>query len=117
MRKLLTITTEEAQSDKCTEFNTIAIGGNTYKVLSVIFQFLAFIGQVTKVFLVQFEDGQEGVLKDSFITSNRPTEESILNGLTIPFGPDIIDHCILGDTVTFRESLLSPAKLLETWQK
>ena len=49
--------------------------------------------------------------------SNRPTKESILNGLTIPFGPDIIDHCILRDTVTFRESLLSPAKLLKTWQK
>ena len=49
--------------------------------------------------------------------SNRPTEESILNGLTIPFGPDIINHCILGDTVTFQESLLSPAKFPETWQK
>ena len=49
--------------------------------------------------------------------SNRPTKESILNGLTIPFGPDIIDYCILGDTVTFQESLLSPAKLLKTQQK
>ena len=57
MGKLLTITTEEAQSDECAEFDTIAIGGNTYKVLSVIFQSLAFIGQVTKVFLVRFEDG------------------------------------------------------------
>ena len=66
---------------------------------------------------MQFKDGGEGVLKDSFIMSNRPTEESIPNGLTIPFGPDIINHCILGDTVTFRESLLSPAKLLETQQK
>ena len=76
-----------------------------------------FSDEQQRFFLVQFEDGQEGVLKDSFITSNRPTEESILNGLTIPFGPDIIDHCILGDTVTFQESLLSPAKLLETQQK
>ena len=101
MGKLLAITMEEAQSDKCAEFDTIAIGGNTYKFLSVIFQSLVFIRRATKVFLVQFEDGQEGVLKDSFITSNRPTEESILNGLTIPFGSDIIDHCILGDTVTF----------------
>ena len=74
MGKPLAITMEEAQSDECTEFDTIAIGGNTYKVLSVIFQSLVFIGQVTKVFLVRFEDGQEGVLKDSFITSNRPTE-------------------------------------------
>ena len=67
-----------------------------------------------KGFFGVIQDGQEGVLKDSFI---RPTEESILNGLTIPFGPDIINHCILGDTVTFRESLLSPAKLFETQQK
>ena len=57
---------------------------------------------------------------DSFLSyrmSNRPTKESILNGLTIPFGPDIIDYCILGDTVTFQESLLSPAKLFKTQQK
>ena len=44
MGKPLAITTEEAQSDECAEFDTIAIGGNTYKVLSVIFQSLAFIG-------------------------------------------------------------------------
>ena len=42
MGKPLTITTEEAQSDECTEFDTIAIGGNTYK--SDIFQSPAFIG-------------------------------------------------------------------------
>ena len=44
MGKLLAITTEEAQSDECTEFDTIAISGNTYKVLSVIFQSPVFIG-------------------------------------------------------------------------
>ena len=57
MGKPLAITMEKAQSDECAEFDTIAIGGNTYKVLSVIFQSMVFIRQATKVFLVRFKDG------------------------------------------------------------
>jgi hypothetical protein len=111
------ITAEEANPGECPEFDTIAVGGKTYKVLSVLFQSPAFIGRATKVFLVRLEDGRQGVLKDSFITIERHTEESILKDLTIPFGPDIVDHCILGDTGAFRQSLIRPAAILETRQK
>jgi hypothetical protein len=117
MQRPFAITTDPAKEDECSEFDTIAIGDTTYKVLKIIFQSPAFIGRATKAFLVEIGDGRQGVLKDSFIMIDRCTEESILNGLTIPFGPDIVDHCILGDTSAFRTSLLRPAALLETRQK
>jgi hypothetical protein len=113
----LAITTNAAVEDESPDFDTIAIGGTTYKVLSVLFQSPAFIGRATKVFLVQLEDGTQGVLKDSFITIDRPAEASVLGGLTIPFGPNVVDHCILGDTHRFRASLMKPAPILETRQK
>jgi hypothetical protein len=111
------ITTNPPEQDECPEFDTISVGDNIYKVISVLFLSPAFIGRATKAFLVRFKDGRQGVLKDSFITINRPTEESILKGLTTPFGPDIVDHCILGDTTTFRKSLFRPPTFSETRQK
>ena len=117
VEKPLAITKEEAGEGECSQFDTIAVGDKTYKVLSVLFQSPAFIGRATKVFLVRFEDGREGVLKDSFINIDRRSEESILSDLCIPFGPDLISHCILGDTSTFRTSFLKPAAVTETRQK
>ena len=117
MERPFAVTTEAAKEGECAEFDTIAIGDKTYKVLDVIFQSPTFIGRATKVFLVAIGDGRQGVLKDSFITIDRPTEESVLKGLTIPFGPDIVDHCILGDTNAFRTSLFKPAAFPETRQK
>jgi hypothetical protein len=111
------ITNEEANSEECAEFDTIAVGDKTYKVLSILFQSPAFIGRATKVFLVRLEDGREGVLKDSFIDIDRRSEESILCGLEIPFGPAVVSHCTLGDTGGFRTSLLNPADYMETRQK
>jgi Fungal protein kinase len=115
--KLLAITKEKAAQDECSEFDTIAVGDKTYKVLSVLFQSPAFIGRATKVFLVRLDDNRQGVLKDSFINIDRRSEESVLSGLCIPFGPDIISHCTLGDTSTFRTTFLKPAALTETRQK
>ena len=117
IRKPLAITTDAAKQDECPDFDTIAIGSKTYKVLKVLFESKAFIGRATKVFLVQFEDGRQGALKDSFITIDRPTEASILENLSIPFGPDIVDHCTFDDTNTFRKSLLKPAAIHEVRQK
>jgi hypothetical protein len=117
MGKPLAITTEAAKDDECPDFDTIAIGIKTYKVLSVIFESLAFIGRATRVFLVRFEDGREGVLKDSFITVDRVSEHSILKKGPIPFGPEIIDHFIFEDTNIFRKSLLKPAEIPEVREK
>lgn len=117
MKTPFAITKELAKPGECTEFDTITIDGNTYKVLSVLFHSPSFIGRSTRVFLVRLPDGRQGVLKDSFITIDRRTEVSILKELTIPFGPEIIDHCILGNTASFRQSLYSPAKFLETREK
>ena len=117
MESPFAITTDAAKQDECPEFDTITVGGNTYKVLSVLFQSPAFIGRATRVFLVRFKDGRRGVLKDSFITIDRPTEESFFRGLTIPFGPNVIDHCILGDTAAFRKSYFRSPPILETRQK
>lgn len=111
------ITKEEATSEECADFDTIAVGDKTYKVLSILFQSPAFIGRATKVFLVRFEDGREGVLKDSFIDIDRRSEESILCDLDIPFGPAVVSHCILGDTSTFRTSLVKSAVISKTRQK
>jgi Fungal protein kinase len=116
LEKRLAITTEAAKGDECSDFDTISIGSETYKVLSVIFESPAFIGRATKVFLVRFADGRHGVLKDSFITIDRVSEQSILQGLNIPFGPDIINHCTFEDNV-FRKSLLKPAAFHEVRQK
>jgi hypothetical protein len=113
------ITTDEAKPDEnsSSAFDTIAIGERVYKVLGLLFKASSFIGRATKVFLVRCEDGREGVLKDSHSTVDRRSEESILKDLVIPFGPDIVDHCVLGDTDTFRKSVLTPALILESREK
>jgi hypothetical protein len=111
------ITTEAAREGECPDFDTISIGDKSYKVIDTIFQSPTFIGRATKVFLVSIGENRQGVLKDSFITIDRRTEESILNGLAIPFGPEVVDHCILEDTSRFRASLIRPAAFLETRQK
>lgn len=111
--KLFAITTEKGEC----EFDTISIDGRTYKVVSLLFQSYALIGRVTKVFLVKFPDGREGVLKDSFVTFDRSTEASILKDLTIPFGPELVDHCVFEDTSFFRKSLKTPPQNREVRQK
>ena len=115
--RALAVTKEEAVDDECPDFDTISIRNETYKVLSVLFDSQAFIGRATKVFLVRFPDGRKGVLKDSFITTNRMSEQSILDKGPIPFGPEMIDHCTFDDTNIFRKSLFKPAATLEVREK
>jgi hypothetical protein len=84
--------------------STIMIGPNIYKVVSVLFKSQSLIGRATTVFLVQLPDNSFGVLKDSWITTDRGKEANFLEGLHIPFGPRLIDHCVLRDTTNnFRE--------------
>jgi hypothetical protein len=46
---------------------------------------------------VQLPDNRYGVLKDSWITVDRPQEAAFLQGL------QLVDHCVLRDTNTFRK--------------
>lgn len=85
--------------------STISVGPIVYKVISVLFRSQTLIGRATKVFLVELPDGRTGVLKDSWITVDRPKEADFLQGLDIPFGPKLIDHCVLRNTETFRQLL------------
>jgi Fungal protein kinase len=82
----------------------ITVKSKTYEVIRLIFRAQTLIGRATRAFLVKLPDGRLGVIKDSWITTDRPTEASFLQGLNIPFGPEIIDHCVLGNTDTFREN-------------
>jgi hypothetical protein len=83
--------------------STISIGPNVYKVVRILFCAQTLIGRATKVFLVQLPDNRLGVLKDSWITTDRPQEAAFLEGLCIPFGPELVDHCVLRNTNAFRK--------------
>ena len=52
---------------------------------------------------MQLPDNRYRVWKDSWIAVNRPQEAEFLQGLHIPFGPELVDHCVLGDTNFFRK--------------
>lgn len=84
--------------------STISVGANTYQVVEVLFQAQTLIGRATRVFLVKLPSGQLGVLKDAWIAGDRESEANFINGLPIPFGPELVDHCILRNTDTFRSS-------------
>ena len=83
---------------------SISINDKTYKVIRILFHAQTLIGRATKAFLVEFPDGRLGVLKDSWILSGRANEASFLKGLDIPFGPQLVDYCVLGNTRTFRDN-------------
>jgi len=82
--------------------DTITIGPNIYKVIHVLFSAQTLIGRATKIFLVQLPDNSYGVVKDSWITVDRPQEATFLQGLQIPFGPTLVDHSVLRNTGTYR---------------
>ena len=83
---------------------SISINGKTYPVVRLLFQAQTLIGRATKAFLVKLPDGKLGVLKDSWISSGRAIEADFLKDLNIPFGPQLLDHCVLGSTSTFRDN-------------
>ena len=87
-------------SEWCENFSTITISSTVYQVICIIFSAKSFIGRATRVFLVQLPDGSKGILKDSWIPPARSPELKFLEGLAIPFGPQIIDHDILWNTGT-----------------
>ena len=98
-----------ASPNSVNEQTTISVGGNIYRVIRLLFRSQSLIGRATKAFLVEFPDGRRGVLKDSWITTNRDSEAKFLRGLHIPYGPDLVDHCTLGNTAGFRQFTIRSA--------
>ena len=86
----LAITKTPATEGFDKNFSTITIISTVYQVICIIFSAKSFIGHVTRVFLVQLPDGSKGILKDSWIPPARSPESKFLEGLAIPFGPQII---------------------------
>jgi len=95
----------------------ISIGDKVYKVIKLLFRSQTLIGRGTTVFLVEFPDRRRGVLKDSWITVQRESEAGILQGLHIPYGPDLIDHCILRKTDIFRKYSFKDSLIKECREK
>lgn len=98
----LAITKTRATKGFDENFSKITIGGIDYPVICVVFSAKSFIGRATRAFLVQLPDGSKGVLKDSWIPRTRSPEWKFLEGLVIPFGPQILGHDILRNTGTLR---------------
>jgi hypothetical protein len=105
----LAVTSTPVSPDSNNQFSTILVGANVYRVIRLLFRSQTLIGRATRAFLVQFPDGRLGVLKDSWITIERGSEAAFLQGLDIPYGPDIVDHCNLRMTDIFRKSSISPS--------
>jgi hypothetical protein len=85
------------------EISTISVGSNNYKVVRTLFKSQTLIGRATTVYLVHLQDNRLGVIKDCWITKNRVEEANFLKGLNIPFGPKLIDHCVLRNTLSLRD--------------
>jgi len=113
----LSVTSTLASPDNDCEITQISIGTKVYKVIGLLFRSQALIGRATRAFLVQFPDGRQGVLKDSWITVEREPEADFLQGLDIPYGPDLVDHCILGKTDLFRKYPINPSPVNECREK
>ena len=96
---------------------SILINDKTYKVVWLLFQTQTLIGRATKAFLVKLPDGSLGVLKDSWILSMRADEANFLKGLDIPFGPQLIDHCVFRKTSTFWDNPINKCLKMECQEK
>lgn len=96
---------------------SISVNATTYRVIRLIFRAQTLVGRATRAFLVELPDGRLGVIKDSWITTNRATEASFLEGLDIPFGPQLINHCLLGNTSMFRDNPITPPSIPECREK
>jgi Fungal protein kinase len=113
----LAITTYPATEGFDKHLSTITICNTVYKVIRVIFLAKSFIGRATRVFLVQCPNGSMAVLKDSWIPVTRAPESKFLEGLVIPFGPEIIHHDILRNTGTLRAHAVQSSGLDERREK
>ena len=76
--------TPESPPDNNNEISWISVGTNNYKVIRLLFRSQTLIGRATRAFLVEFRDGRRGVLKDSWITTDRESEADFLKGLNVP---------------------------------
>jgi hypothetical protein len=113
----LAISTTPAVQGFDKHLSTITIGNTVYQVVSVIFSAKSFVGRATRAFLVRLPDGKMGVLKDSWIPIGRKSESKFLEGLAIPFGPEIVDHCMLRNTGTLRSHAVATSALDECREK
>ena len=80
---------------------SITVNSTTYRVKKLIFCAQTLVGRAMRAFLVDLPDGRLGIIKDSWITTDRQTEANFLKGLDVPFCPQLINHCVLGNTGSF----------------
>jgi hypothetical protein len=99
----MAVTSEPAPVGFDKNISTITIGCTIYRVVAVIFESKSLIGRSTKVYLVEQPDGRRAVVKDNWIMADRLQEATILQGLTIPFGPNLLKSIILGNTTIFED--------------
>lgn len=113
----IAITTSPHLPNSNSEISSITVGSTTYPVISVLFNAKSLIGRSTKVFLVELPDGSRGILKDSWITTDRVQEAEFLKELDIPFGPSIRASTTLRNTDDFRTDVNSIAAINEPREK
>lgn len=113
----LAITTEPAPAGFNENISSVSIDSTVYPVISVIFESQSLIGRSTKVFLVELPEGGGGVVKDSWITIDRAKEATFLQGLNIPFGPNLIKDTVLRNTDDIRKHISKLAIKSERRQK
>ena len=96
---------------------SVSIGSTVYRVVTVMFKSPSFIGRSTRVYLVELPNGRRAVLKDSWITTDGLEEAKILEELTIPFGPNLLQSTILRNTNDLRGEVSDRATIYEPRQK
>ena len=113
----LAITTEPAPAGFDKNISSVSIDSTVYPVVSVIFESKSLVGRSTKVFLVELPDGSKAVVKDSWVTIDREAEATFLQGLNIPFGPNLIKGAVLRDTDDIRKHISQSPIIFERRQK
>ena len=104
------------ERDNTCRVTFISVGQNVYPVICIIFESKTLIGRATRVFLVRLPDGRMGVLKDSWIVTSMRYEAELLNG-DLPFCPEMIEHCVLGNTSSLRLNPHREAEIIEHREK
>jgi hypothetical protein len=108
------ITTDLEEGNRIT---SISVNGKVYPVVRVIYEAKSMIGRATKVFLVKLPSGDLGVVKDSFILPEKQQEAVFLRGICLPFVPELVDGCVLGNTDYIRTVLIRKPMVLEVREK
>lgn len=113
----LLVPVPEPSIDNPPDVLSISVGSTVYPVIRLLFASQTLIGRSTKAFLVQLPDGRLAVLKDSWCLSEIASEAKFLEELTIPFGPQLIDHCVLRNTASYRDNSINTHLKCRTRQK